>query len=138
MHNFSVVFRSLLYEASGRLINPTYGALGLFWAGEWSRCEVAIEVVLTGSDINEVIVIDGTISLTTLMAENYVIPVPTTYDIRHVVKGTNMGIKKKTQFERSTQVLKSKPRVGSVDSKTLLKLLFENTNVETIKASSVN
>ncbi|XP_058731162.1 LOB domain-containing protein 42-like [Vicia villosa] len=136
--NAPAVFRSLLYEASGRLINPTYGALGLFWAGEWSRCEAAVQAVLTGSDINEVVVVDGKISSTTLMAENYAIQVPTTYDIRHVAKGTNMGIKNKTQFKRITQVFKSKPPVGSVDSKTLLKSLFENTNVETIEASSVN
>ncbi|KAI5415758.1 hypothetical protein KIW84_040974 [Lathyrus oleraceus] len=61
----SKCLRSLLYEASGRLVNSTYGAFGLFWTGEWSRCEA----VLIGSDINGAIVVDGKIPSTTLMAK---------------------------------------------------------------------
>ncbi|XP_058737818.1 LOB domain-containing protein 42-like [Vicia villosa] len=136
--NASAVFRSLLYEASGRLINPTYGALGLFWTGEWSRCEAAVEAVLSGSDINKVIVVDENISSTTPMTENHVLPVPTTYDIRHVAKGSNVDIKEKTQFKKIGQVFKTKPRVDSVNSETLLKSFLENTNAKTIEASSMN
>lgn len=50
-------------------------------------------------------------------------------------KGTNVDIKEKTQFKRIRQVYKDKPRV---DLETVLKLLLENTNVETIEDSSVN
>ncbi|CAJ2658745.1 unnamed protein product [Trifolium pratense] len=57
--NSIAVFKSLLYEASGRLANPTHGALGLLLTGEWSRCEAAVEAVLTGSNINVVTVVDG-------------------------------------------------------------------------------
>ncbi|CAK8574084.1 unnamed protein product [Lathyrus sativus] len=136
--NAPAVFRSLLYEASGRLVNPTYGALGLFWTGEWGRCEAAVEAVLTGSDINNVIAVEEKISSTTPMAENYVLSIPTTYDIRHVAKGTNVDIKEKTQFKRSAQVFKTKRQVGSIDSETLLKSFLENTNMKTIKAPLVN
>ncbi|CAI8605115.1 unnamed protein product [Vicia faba] len=132
--NASAVFRSLLYEASGRLVNPTYGALGLLWTGEWSRCEAAVEAVLTGSDINKVIDVDEKTSLTTLTKENHVLPVPTTYDIRHAAKGTNMDIKEKTQFKRIGQIFKPKPRSGSVNSGTLLNSFLENT----MNASSMN
>ncbi|CAL5210053.1 unnamed protein product [Lathyrus oleraceus] len=135
--NAPAVFRSLLYEASGRLVNPTYGALGLFWRGEWSRCEAAVEAVLTGSDINDVIVADENISSATPVAENHVLPIPTTYDIRHVAKGTNIDIKEKTQFKRSGQVFKTKPQL-SINSETLLKSFLENTNVKTIETSLVN
>ncbi|XP_058737806.1 LOB domain-containing protein 42-like [Vicia villosa] len=138
IQNAPAVFRSLLYEASGRLVNPTHGALGLFWTGEWSRCEAAVEAVLTGSDINKAIGDDEKTSLTTLMEENHALPVPTTYDIRHVAKGTNVDIKEKTQFKRVGQIFKIKPRGGFVNSGTLLKSFLENTNVETMEASSAN
>jgi len=135
LSQFSAVFKSLLYEASGRLVNPTYGALGLFWSGDWSRCEAAVEAVLTGSNINDnFTTIDRQISSGTLNAENHVLP--KTYDIRHVAKGTNVDIKGKTQFKRAGQVLKPKPRVASVDSAAMLKSLFKNTNMEIGETSS--
>ncbi|RHN82430.1 putative transcription factor AS2-LOB family [Medicago truncatula] len=120
---------------AGRLVNPTYGALGLFWTADWSRCEAAVEAVLTGSNINDSFtMIDGQTSSGTFNAENHVHP--KTYDIRHVAKGTNVDIKGKTQFKRVGQLLKLKPRVGSVDSSTMLKSLLKNTNMEIGETSS--
>ncbi|WJX18168.1 hypothetical protein P8452_07996 [Trifolium repens] len=84
--NAQAVFKSLLYEASGRLVNPTHGALGLFWIGQWNRCEAAVEAVLAGSNINDVTAVDGQTSSSTTIAENRVLP--TTTDIRHVARGT--------------------------------------------------
>ncbi|KEH26403.1 putative transcription factor AS2-LOB family [Medicago truncatula] len=133
--NPQAVFKSLLYEASGRLVNPTYGVLGLFWTGDWSRLEAAVEAVLTGSNINDnFTMIDGQTSSGTVNAENHVLP--KTYDIRHVAKGTNVDIKGKTQFKRAGKILKPKPRVGSVDSATMLKSLLNNTNMEIGESSS--
>ncbi|GFP85349.1 LOB domain-containing protein 41 [Phtheirospermum japonicum] len=40
------IFRSLLYEACGRLINPVHGSVGLMSSGGWPRCETAVENVL--------------------------------------------------------------------------------------------
>ncbi|WJX18341.1 hypothetical protein P8452_08146 [Trifolium repens] len=132
--NAQIVFKSLLYEASGRLVNPTHGALGLFWIGQWNRCEAAVEAVLAGSNINDVTIVDGQTSSSTIIAENRVLP---TTNIRHVARGTNVGIKERTQFKRVGSTIKPKPQVGLVDKATLLKSVLENGSTETAEASSV-
>ncbi|KAJ7559721.1 hypothetical protein O6H91_04G097800 [Diphasiastrum complanatum] len=44
------LFKSLLYEACGRTINPVFGAVGLLWSGKWDICHAAVETVFrTGS-----------------------------------------------------------------------------------------
>jgi len=48
------VFRSLLYEACGRIVNPVYGAVGLLWSGTWHMCQAAVEAVLKGAPIVQV------------------------------------------------------------------------------------
>ncbi|XP_045807468.1 LOB domain-containing protein 40-like [Trifolium pratense] len=133
--NAEAVFKSLLYEAAGRLVNPTYGALGLFWTGQWSRCEAAVESVLTRSNINDVIAVDGQTSSGTLIAENHVLP--TNSDIRHVARGTNVDIKEKTQFKRAGSIFKPKPRIGLANNATLLKSILENDTVTTVETSSM-
>ncbi|KAG5603836.1 hypothetical protein H5410_025328 [Solanum commersonii] len=45
------IFRSLLYEACGRIINPVNGSVGLMCSGNWQRCQDAVESVLKGSTI---------------------------------------------------------------------------------------
>ncbi|KAJ8638325.1 hypothetical protein MRB53_012592 [Persea americana] len=42
------LFRSLLYEACGRTVNPVHGAVGLLWTGDWHVCQTAVETVLRG------------------------------------------------------------------------------------------
>jgi hypothetical protein len=42
------VFRSLLYEACGRIVNPVYGAVGLLWSGQWQKCVDAVQAVFNG------------------------------------------------------------------------------------------
>ncbi|KAL2531792.1 Queuosine salvage protein [Abeliophyllum distichum] len=42
------VFRSLLFEAAGRTVNPVNGAVGLLWTGNWQVCQEAVETVLCG------------------------------------------------------------------------------------------
>ncbi|WJX45013.1 hypothetical protein P8452_31929 [Trifolium repens] len=120
--NSQVVFKSLLYEASGRLMNPTHGALGLFRTGQWNRCEA----VLAGSNINDVITVDGQTS--SFVVENHVLP--TTYDICRVARGTNVDIKEKTQFKRVGSVFKPKSRVGLVSKATLMRLGLESVKSE--------
>nr|GMD15312.1 LOB domain-containing protein 40-like [Ipomoea batatas] len=58
-HLRPAIFRSLLYEACGRIINPIYGSVGLMWAGNWDRCQEAVEAVLRGSEIMQVNIEDG-------------------------------------------------------------------------------
>nr|CDM81125.1 unnamed protein product [Triticum aestivum] len=45
------LFRSLLYEACGRMVNPVYGSVGLLWSGQWEACQAAVEAVLKGRPI---------------------------------------------------------------------------------------
>ncbi|KAF7840748.1 LOB domain-containing protein 37-like [Senna tora] len=47
-HQRPALFRSLLYEAVGRTINPVNGAVGLLWAGNWHLCQLGVDKVLRG------------------------------------------------------------------------------------------
>ncbi|KAF8780018.1 hypothetical protein HU200_001981 [Digitaria exilis] len=50
-HLRPAIFRSLLYEACGRMLNPVYGSVGLLWSGNWQLCQTAVESVLRGMPI---------------------------------------------------------------------------------------
>lgn len=45
------LFRSLLYEACGRTIDPVSGAIGLMWTGNWDLCQAAADAVLRGESL---------------------------------------------------------------------------------------
>ncbi|XP_072979786.1 LOB domain-containing protein 38-like [Typha angustifolia] len=47
-HQRPALFRSLLFEACGRTINPVDGAVGLLWTGKWDLCQAAVDTVLRG------------------------------------------------------------------------------------------
>jgi hypothetical protein len=51
LHVLAAIFRSLLYEACGRMLNPVYGSVGLLWSGTWQLCQSAVESVLRGMPI---------------------------------------------------------------------------------------
>ncbi|XP_052203936.1 LOB domain-containing protein 40-like [Diospyros lotus] len=53
-HLRPAIFRSLLYEACGRIVNPIYGSVGLLWSGSWSLCQTAVEAVLRGDPITQI------------------------------------------------------------------------------------
>ncbi|CAJ1977543.1 unnamed protein product [Sphenostylis stenocarpa] len=91
-HLRPVVFRSLLYEACGRLVNPTYGSLGLFWTGEWAQCEAAVEAVLTGSKINNLTFSPSKTSETLASNRSF-----STFDMQ---KETNVEAINATEFKR--------------------------------------
>ncbi|XP_048136709.1 LOB domain-containing protein 40-like [Rhodamnia argentea] len=48
-HLRPAIFRSLLYEACGRVVNPIYGSVGLLCSGNWAQCQSSVEAVLQGS-----------------------------------------------------------------------------------------
>nr|WKV35363.1 lateral organ boundaries domain protein 26 [Ipomoea batatas] len=48
------VFKSLLYEASGRIVNPLFGSTGLLSTGNWELCQKAVDAVLKGAPITPV------------------------------------------------------------------------------------
>ncbi|KAM0823466.1 hypothetical protein ACQ4PT_070854 [Festuca glaucescens] len=69
------IFRSLLYEACGRIVNPVYGSVGLLWSNNWQMCQAAVEAVLAGKPIVQVSSEDAAADRT---------PPLRAYDIRHV------------------------------------------------------
>ncbi|KAE8703869.1 LOB domain-containing protein 41 [Hibiscus syriacus] len=74
------IFRSLLYEACGRIVNPIYGSVGLLWSGSWQLCEDAVEAVLKGAPITPIATEDA--------ADGRGPPLQA-FDIRHVSKEEN-------------------------------------------------
>ncbi|XP_050380329.1 LOB domain-containing protein 41-like [Argentina anserina] len=76
-HLRPAIFRSLLYEACGRIVNPIYGSVGLLWSGSWQLCQTAVENVLRGQPITPI---------TSEAAANGHGPPLKAYDIRHVSK----------------------------------------------------
>ncbi|KAK8674159.1 hypothetical protein V6N13_112455 [Hibiscus sabdariffa] len=74
------IFRSLLYEACGRIVNPIYGSVGLLWTGNWQLCQAAVESVLKGSPITPIASED---------AASGQGPPLKAFDIRHVSKEEN-------------------------------------------------
>lgn len=69
------IFRSLLYEACGRIVNPIYGSVGLLWSNNWQMCQAAVEAVLSGKPIVQVSSEDAAADRP---------PPLKAYDIRHV------------------------------------------------------
>ncbi|KAK9742503.1 hypothetical protein RND81_03G177500 [Saponaria officinalis] len=105
-HLRPALFRSLLYESCGRMVNPIYGSVGLLWSGQWQLCQTAVESVLKGVPITPISVED---------AANPP-PVKGAYDIRHVSKEKKSDSShsdrtkpNQTRFKRSGGVVKPKP-----------------------------
>ena len=107
--------------------------MGLFWTGEWARCEAAVDAVLTGSKTNGVAISDWR-STGTLGGGDHVLP---SRDIRHVPRVTTglAHVREKTQFKRTGKVIKPQPRVGLVDSAALWKIGWDGDSVETVEPS---
>lgn len=89
----AAIFRSLLYEACGRIVNPIYGSTGLLTSGNWQLCQAAVEAVLNGAPIVKLSAADATS------------PSLKACDIRHVSKENNSGselhkVRTRTRFKR--------------------------------------
>ncbi|GAB4827872.1 hypothetical protein Ancab_034756 [Ancistrocladus abbreviatus] len=101
-HLRPAIFRSLLYEACGRIVNPIYGSVGLLWSGSWQLCQDAVDAVLNGSPITTIASDDATANAPPIKG----------YDIRHVTKDEKSAselkrVKSRTRFKR-TKVVKPK------------------------------
>ncbi|KAL3751369.1 hypothetical protein ACJRO7_012228 [Eucalyptus globulus] len=94
-HLRPAVFRSLLYEACGRIVNPIYGSVGLLWSGNWAQCQSAVDAVLQGSS-----------QFLRSPSLDSTGPRLKPCDIRHVRKTSGSGglckIRTGTQFKRSS------------------------------------
>ncbi|XP_008799243.1 LOB domain-containing protein 41 [Phoenix dactylifera] len=113
-HLRPAIFRSLLYEACGRIVNPIYGSVGLLWSGSWQLCQAAVEAVLKGAPIMQI---------PSETAASTPVPPLKAYDIRHVSKDSDDAAatraaaelhkisKSRTRFKR---VAAAKPKHGAV------------------------
>lgn len=119
-HLRPAIFRSLLYEACGRIVNPIYGSVGLLWSGSWQLCQAAVEAVLKGAPITPI---------NSEAAATGDGPPLKAYDIRHVSKdensvasndgGANRRVKTRCRFKRSAVKAKGSKGIDStVDEST--------------------
>ncbi|KAD3640803.1 hypothetical protein E3N88_30026 [Mikania micrantha] len=106
VHLRPALFRSLLYEACGRIVNPIYGSVGLLWSGRWQLCQNAVEAVLNGSPI---------VQIASNSEETSNAPPLKAFDIRHISKDENSGgsnelhrIRDRCRFKRSGSKTKTK------------------------------
>ncbi|KAI5579729.1 hypothetical protein POPTR_008G120600v4 [Populus trichocarpa] len=92
------IFRSLLYEACGRIVNPVYGSVGMLWSGNWAQCQAAVDAVLKGSPIMS-------LPSSSEVPAPHLISSLNTYDIRHVPRDQDSPeltkAKNQTRFKRS-------------------------------------
>ncbi|KAK4798749.1 hypothetical protein SAY86_031075 [Trapa natans] len=103
------IFRSLLYEACGRIVNPIYGSVGLLWSGNWALCQSAVESVLKGTSITPI----NDDAATTGSG-----PPLKAYDIRHVSKDDKSATATATAVSKDLHRLKTRCRFkGSDDTK---------------------
>lgn len=101
-HLRPAIFRSLLYEACGRIVNPIYGSVGLLWSGSWQLCQNAVEAVLKGAPITQIA------SDQTAADDANNGPPLKAYDIRHISKDENSAgsselhrVRTRCRFKRS-------------------------------------
>ncbi|KAH1072670.1 hypothetical protein J1N35_024998 [Gossypium stocksii] len=104
-HLRPAIFRSLLYEACGRIVNPIYGSVGLLWSGSWQLCQAAVEAVLKGAPITPI---------ASEAAANGQGPPLKAYDIRHVSKDENSAASNDVQRVKTRCRVKRtlKPKVN--------------------------
>ncbi|XP_011070804.1 LOB domain-containing protein 40-like [Sesamum indicum] len=102
-HLRSETFRSLLYEACGRIINPVYGSVGLMCSGDWPRCQAAVEAVLQGAPLMKQVIGDDDYSSTPAQGQ-YPVPPLQGCDIRHLSKDSLAAVqhvRTRNRFKRS-------------------------------------
>ncbi|PAN30388.1 hypothetical protein PAHAL_5G277100 [Panicum hallii] len=115
-HLRPAVFRSLLYEACGRIVNPVYGSVGLLWSGQWQACQAAVEAVLKGGPVVQVDTASDAAAAPPLLGARA--PGAAAYDIRHVAKDPDAAAAAdllrvarggRSRFKRASSSTSSKP-----------------------------
>lgn len=109
-HKLTAIFRSLLYEACGRIINPVSGSVGLLCSNNWAKCQAAVDSVLSGSTLKQV---DESPAAQPIMPFKGC----ELCDIRHLTKGSNEihRVQTQTRFKHSGGRGCNKIRLASVD-----------------------
>ncbi|KAK8512918.1 hypothetical protein V6N13_090343 [Hibiscus sabdariffa] len=128
------IFRSLLYEACGRVVNPVYGSVGMLYSGNWVECQAAVDAVLRGSQITQTSPPPPPPPPESF-SQQPISPLKT-YDIRHVFKVPNVAeidkVRTRARFKRSAP--KRRADSSSVDGKEDESMF----SVETVEGSLVN
>lgn len=135
-HLRPAIFRSLLYEACGRIVNPIYGSVGLLWSGNWQLCQNAVEAVLKGTPITPI--------ASEIAVNNNGPPLKLPYDIRHINKDENSTksselhrVRTRCRFKRSGANTKAK-NSNPVCSGSGDELAHEKMNGSTSHESSLS
>lgn len=130
----AAIFRSLLYEACGRIVNPIYGSTGLLTSGNWHLCQAAVEAVLSGAPI---------VKLSPDSAADATSPSLKACDIRHVSKENVTDpdlhkVKSRTRFKRVSA--KPQPRNQSPDVDDAARVMWSwcNKEEEAVGSPSLN
>ncbi|CAN4124805.1 unnamed protein product [Withania somnifera] len=120
-HLRPAIFRSLLYEACGRIINPVNGSVGLMCSGNWQRCQEAVESVLKGSTIMQVPINDDNNTNT-----DQIVPLKGC-DIRHITKNSSINLinqqvvkTRNGRFKRKSDNTNSSVAVGEATEEYLM------------------
>ncbi|KAL9166492.1 hypothetical protein ABFS82_05G033100 [Erythranthe guttata] len=106
------IFRSLLYEACGRIIDPVYGSVGMMCSGNWPRCQAAVEAVLRGAPIMKHDDSSST-AAAARAGEEYPISPLQSCDIRHLSKDSSTAaaslhrVRTRNRFKRSASQAKN-------------------------------
>ncbi|KAL0408862.1 UNVERIFIED_CONTAM: LOB domain-containing protein 41 [Sesamum radiatum] len=103
-HLRSETFRSLLYEACGRIINPVYGSVGLMCSGDWPRCQAAVEAVLQGAPLMKQVIGDDEYYSSKRAQGQYPVSPLQGCDIRHLSKDSLAAVQRvrtRNRFKRS-------------------------------------
>ncbi|GAA0149572.1 hypothetical protein LIER_08712 [Lithospermum erythrorhizon] len=118
------IFRSLMYEACGRIMNPVYGSVGLLWTGKWDLCQKAVEAVLKGAPITQI--------ESEVTDQNHGPPLSKTYDIRHANKEDKLSGAGSSDLHR----LKNRSRFKKSGAKCKPTRVKEESDREVIRESS--
>ncbi|MCD7457899.1 LOB domain-containing protein 41 [Datura stramonium] len=136
-HLRPAIFRSLLYEACGRIVNPIYGSVGLLWSGNWQLCQNAVEAVLKGSPITPI--------ASEIAVNNNGPPLKLPYDIRHINRDENATkssdlhrVRTRCRFKRSGAKTKATTKSKSICSGSGDESAHEKINGSTSHDSSLS
>ncbi|KAL0424751.1 UNVERIFIED_CONTAM: LOB domain-containing protein 42 [Sesamum radiatum] len=109
-------FRSLLYEACGRIINPVHGSVGLMCSGNWPRCHAAVEAVLQGTHL-----------VMQLPGEDDSAAHPQGCDIRHLSKDSSTSLRRIRTRNRFKRIAAhAKTQVDSIAADLVMTLANRN------------
>jgi hypothetical protein len=103
------IFKSLLYEACGRIINPIHGSVGLMSSTNWPRCQEAVDAVLKGAPLLREGADDDNSSVAT-EGQRPISPLKGC-DIRHLSKDSAASlhrVRTRNRFKRSTSQANNK------------------------------